>query len=478
MRRLRVTSATGGGAPGSGGRRCRAGSARLALLAAVVLLAAAPVRAQTNLETNSGIQFNFSAPGAANLALGGAFVGLAFDGTAAYTNPAGLTNLLAPELWFEARSWSYTHVYTDRGRIPGVEITGRGEDDVPGLVAGEATDGVVGPSFFSYVHPGRDWSVALYGHKLLDFEASFSTRGAFLERIRRTDPQGFGVLGERAGRLPALRNRMRTTIDSVGVSGAYRLTPALSLGAGLSYSDFRIDSLAERFVHPDLFAPADLDDPEAVANIQRQWGGDADWSVVAGVLWQSRNRVWSAGAVYRQGPDFGFRTLSRDGPGSPLTFEPVEGSAVFHVPDVYGLGVAWRPSDRLTVALDWDRVEHSDLLDDFTDVFGLAALFPEGDPELDRFRIEDADELHLGVELWFPRPGSALLVRLGGWYDPDHGLHFDGENPGLQAVFRGASDQVHATAGVGIATRIYQVDVAVDWSERLTIVSLSVGRRF
>ena len=51
------------------------------------------VLAQTNSEINAGIQFNFSNPGARSLGFGGAFIGLADDATAAYTNPAGLTNL-------------------------------------------------------------------------------------------------------------------------------------------------------------------------------------------------------------------------------------------------------------------------------------------------------------------------------------------------------------------------------------------------
>ena len=62
--------------------------------------------AQTNLETNAGVQFNFSTPGAGNLALGGAFLGLAFDASAAYTNPAGLTTIAAPETLVEARHWT------------------------------------------------------------------------------------------------------------------------------------------------------------------------------------------------------------------------------------------------------------------------------------------------------------------------------------------------------------------------------------
>lgn len=473
MRRLLIRPPPPGGGPPVAG-----GAFRVGLLVVLTLMAgAAPLSAQTNLETNAGIQFNFSAPGAANLALGGAFIGLAFDGTAAYTNPAGLTTIVDPEAWFEVRGWSYTHVFTDGGRIPGQEPTGEGLDTIAGLRSAEATDHLFGPSFVSYVKPWRDWSFAVYAHKLLDFEANFSTRGAYLERIRSRNPQGLGILGERSGRLPALRNRMEVGIDSYGAAAAYRLTPRLSLGAAVVYHDFRIDSVAERFV-PDLFDPPRFDEPSRVVNEQLQQGRDGDWGFLAGALWQDRHRTWSLGAVYRQGPEFRFRAVSRRGPGSELPFPTVRRRAVFHVPDVYAVGVAWRPTDRLTLALDYDRVEYSDLMDDFTDIFDLASLFPEGDPELDRFHIDDVGEIHLGVELWFPRPFRAYSLRFGAWYDPDHGLRFEGENPSFRAVFRGGSDEVHGTVGVGVTTHGYQLDVAADVSDRFSVLSVSIGRRF
>jgi hypothetical protein len=469
---------------GRGNGRRRPG-ARALCLATLLASAAAPLAAQTNLETNSAVRFNFAAPGAANLALGGAFIGLAFDGTAAYTNPAGLTSIVDPEAWLEARHWSYTHVYTDRGRIEGQDPTGTPPDTVTGLQTGEATDSVAGPSFASYVHPVAGWSLALYAHKLLDFEAGFSTQGAYLERIRSQNPLGLGILGERSARLAALRNRMDAEIDSYGIAVARRVGGGVSLGGSLSYSRLRLDSLAERFL-PDLFCapgapvcPPPLEEARLV-NSQTQTGDDGDWSFSAGALWQSPDRTWSAGGVFRRGPAFDLTTRSRSelGRDDPLFFELPDGRGVFHVPDVYGIGLAWRPSDRYTVALDYDRVEYSDLLDDFLDIFHLDALFPGADPELGAFRIDDADEVHLGGEVWIPRGDRAVSVRLGVWYDPDHTLRFEGENAAYRAVFRGGEDEIHWTGGLGVAFRALQLDVAFDYSDRVSILSISAGRRF
>lgn len=461
-------------------RSIRAVTPVVLVLALVLLSAAVPAAAQTNLETNSAVQFNFAAPGAANLALGGAFIGLAFDGTAAYTNPAGLTTLLQPEVWLEARHWRYTHVFTDRGRIAEAGMpTGEGQDTLAGLRRGEAENAVTGPSFACYVHPLRSWTFAVYAHKLLDFEADFSTQGAFLERVRSVNPQGFGILGERTGRLPALRNRMETEIDSYGLAAARRVGSGVSLGASLAYHRFRMDSRAERFVPGSLTAPPRFDRVE-LRSVQSQEGEDGDWGFGLGALWQSPTRTWSVGAVYRSGPGFDFRARSESAlaEDEALFFDGRDQRAVFHVPDTYGVGFAWRPTDRFTLAVDYARVEYSDLLDDAVDVFDLRGLLAVEDDELGAFRIDDADELHAGIELWLPRGGRALSLRFGAWYDPDHTLRFEGENLAYRAVFRGGSDQLHFTVGAGLAYPRFQVDVAFDYSERSSIVSVSAGRRF
>ena len=49
-------------------------------------------------EAPPALEFSFSNPGARSMALGGAFVALADDATAAFANPAGLVQLLRPEV--------------------------------------------------------------------------------------------------------------------------------------------------------------------------------------------------------------------------------------------------------------------------------------------------------------------------------------------------------------------------------------------
>src|SRR6185503_5660002 len=100
-------------------------------------LLATPLLAQSNDEIQSALQWNLSTPGARSLALGGAFLGLADDATAAYANPAGLSQLQQPELSVEGRSWDFTSRFVDRGHQPATGVTGIGVDIVDGLQLGE-----------------------------------------------------------------------------------------------------------------------------------------------------------------------------------------------------------------------------------------------------------------------------------------------------------------------------------------------------
>ena len=133
--------------------------------------------------------FSLSPPGARSLAMGGAFLGLADDATAAYTNPAGLTNLAVggAEVTVEVRGAQYSSSFADRGHYKndtsstsGPDLTHTGQDFVDGLQFGKADGYVTGLSFLSYgfVLPGG-LTVALYRHELGNFQSSFEAQGPF-----------------------------------------------------------------------------------------------------------------------------------------------------------------------------------------------------------------------------------------------------------------------------------------------------------
>src|SRR6476659_7541126 len=92
---------------------------RFVFLAALCTLAALPLAApNTDIESLSGLQFNFGNPGARSLGMGGAFLGLADDASAAEANPAGLTILRKPEFSIEGRNYMQDQVLTTSGTYP------------------------------------------------------------------------------------------------------------------------------------------------------------------------------------------------------------------------------------------------------------------------------------------------------------------------------------------------------------------------
>src|SRR5258705_13713234 len=97
---------------------------RFVFAAAVCTLIALPLAAQnTDIESLSGLQFNFGNPGARSLGMGGAFLGLADDASAAEANPAGLTILRKPESTLEWRNYQEQQVFTTSGTFPHLQRT-------------------------------------------------------------------------------------------------------------------------------------------------------------------------------------------------------------------------------------------------------------------------------------------------------------------------------------------------------------------
>lgn len=441
--------------------------ATVVVLALGLVLWSTGAAAQTNSEINAGIQFNFSSPGARSLAFGGAFVGLADDATAAYTNPAGLTNLSLPEVAFEGRSWDYTTTFVDYGNASG-QATGGANcqngvgDCVDGVVMGESSETASGLSFLSVAYPKGNWAVAIYRHELAHFRASFRDQGIFF--------------GTAPGRYFPISAEMDLDVVNYGISGALRLSEAFSLGLGVSYYDLGLDALTRRynitagtgFAPGEYFGPPDYADTNIRSTVSEK-GDDTAFGVSLGLLFRATESL-SIGAVYRQGPKFDCTsTATRLSPAGETTV--VE--TVLQVPDVIGVGVAYRLSDRATLSFDYDFVRYSQLTDDIKDAYGRT------DQDLENYVVDDGNELHLGFEYLFLTKKVIIPVRLGVWQDPDHKIRYEGESEAERARFSGGDDQTHYTAGIGVAVGTpFELNIAYDHSDTVKTASLSAVIRF
>ena len=425
-----------------------------------LLLAAAAGHAQGT----TMLEFSFSNPGARAMGFGGAFIGLADDATAAYANPAGLVQLTRPEVSLEARAWTHDTPFTAGGRAAG-QPSGLGIDTLPGLTGGVSTEDARGLSFLSWVQPLGRWSLALYRHQLARFDSRFVTNGLFA-----------GPAGPTAVRLPDAISSTHLDDVSLGLSAAYRVSDAFSVGLGLSRVEVEVDIREETFLpHDDTiearFAPATYSPARSIGSTEII-STETDWVLLAGFLWRLSDRI-SLGGVYRQGPSVEAEAIATAGPAFSPDVPPGATRRLgtkLRTPDVLGLGIAARlPGDALTLSFDWVRVEYSDLL-------------AGRDPEVfdDPFVLSDGEEIHAGLEYVFLAASPLVALRAGAWLDPDHRIAAD---PALvdvfeRALFRGGENELHLAAGVGVAFPAFQLDLAVDFSDLVDTAALSVIWQF
>ena len=491
------------------------------LLLSLLLTSASAAWTQIEFSTDTrdpatAVKLNLSTPGARSLAMGGAFLGLADDATAAYTNPAGLSNLTVggSEVAVEVRQWQFNSVFPDKGHYNSVAgqrtfPTFIGQDSgTDGLELGEAHSETSGLSFlsFGYVMPGG-LVLALYRHELGNFRNSFESQGPFNDfrcgepfyRFRDTDCELW--------RVQPTRSSIDLEIVNYGLSAGFAfdvslggLESSLSLGIGLSYYEAEMSRLVEdyawcRFVGPDgdgfcefeadpeWRQPGGFFGPPDFSPDNRSWrdfeaADDDAFGVNVGFLWKlGREQRFSVGGVFRQGPDFETEQTWQDLNPGREEFRGVRPGKLT-VPDVIGVGVAYRSAEGKTkIAFDANRVRYAQTLVDFT-------LALEDEETRDDYTADDIDQLHLGFERTILVVESLFVgsARFGVWNEPFHDPRYIGEDGDLEALYvrdRPTDDEIHLSAGLGLVIKEdYQIDMAVDVSDPVTTVSFSLVKFF
>jgi long-subunit fatty acid transport protein len=409
----------------------------------------------TDSETNASIPFNLSAPGARSMGMGGAFLGLADDATAAYTNPAGLTQLVTPEVSAEARHTSYSIPYANGGSAT---IDPFSAAKVNSSDSSSSTSNL---SFLSFVLPHDRWSFAFYRDELVHFDGDFSADGT--------------ILGDNQFETFPLSAHSNLKIIDYGVTAAYKAADNVSLGIGLSYYDFNINTAITRseFEGNDAGIPAGTP-----VNQQIQRGSDHDVGVNLGARFVLSEHL-SAGLVYRQGGKFDYRASSTV-LVDPVTVVADLSKVKFKVPDEYGAGLSWHPNDNFVLNFDADFIQYSQL------THGIQSLFGNDPAVVSRLSIPNGTEYHLGGEYTFTQMAHPFSVRAGVWHDPRHSIEYKGADPGddigalgLATLFGvGKGSQTHFSLGGGFAFAKFQIDAAADFSDLSDMYSISAVYHF
>lgn len=486
---------------------------RKAFVAAVVVsivLSSAALAQNTDIEALAGIQFNFANPGARSLAMGGAFLGLADDASAAEANPAGLTILKDPEISFEGRNFQNFASVNSSGTFP---------DVVPESFSSFSRR--VEPAFASIVIPVKKFAFAAYYHQTLNYTNAVSVLPQFdsLGQVTRQVPNFFVPRAQNRGtatpvgaeecarqqandplscqefRLIPFISAVSVNMKTWGVAGAWK-KGNLSLGVGARYQTFNEGAFTSRFFFDD-FGGAQPG-PTLVQATGLTGGGEigeeTDITFTAGFKWAIRDNL-SIGGVVKQGAEFdapAFILLDAD-----ADFIPIADSK-FHIPDIAGLGFSYKPAklgtrelnQALTISADAVFVKYSNLTDDFRATKGGTEFLQNG------FEAEDAIEVHVGGE-YFLSTKIPLAVRVGYWRDPAHSIRYTGpitcddpnyvpeDRAGCQInriatsiLLPGGEDLNHLSVGVGLAWPKFQIDAAYDTSDTFKVGSLSFVKRF
>jgi long-subunit fatty acid transport protein len=390
---------------------------------------------------------------------GSAFVAVADDATAAFTNPAGLTfGSRTLEASAEVRYRRLDTPFLSVGRLSGIP-SGQGLDTVSGPVYGVSVDSAVRPYFVSLAYSNGRWALAAYRHELVFQNNSFLSQGPF-----------FLAAGTFDGRLLGLSALREIGIVTYGASAAYRLSPHVSIGEGFALYHF---SLSSSFAAVNANSFYDQVDPttagENASATQDGSGTQVAFNVGALV---TVNRAVRVGAVFRQSASFRFSQVN-SAPGAA----DVSRSGTFHTPGVFGVGVRLQPTETWAVAADYDRVQYSHLTMDFITL--------QVDPAVsDRIGIADGNEFHVGTEYTFVGWGN-LSIRAGAWFDPNHAIQYRSDGSGsdtdtrFKAVFPGGTSVWHYCGGLGLPlSRSLEINIGSDFTSRRRYISASIVARF
>jgi long-subunit fatty acid transport protein len=407
--------------------------ARVRVVFILLLLATAPnLFAITDEEIYRNFEFSFQNPGARSTAMGGAFIGVADDATAAEANPAGLTILTKPEVSFE-----YRNVRFDDDSLNSFNPFIRGELEV---VSSNDIKDSNQPSFLSVVFPAGGATVGFSRQEVL------SQEGEINEDLR--------LLFANATLNLQATARSDFKIVNYNFSSASKLTDHFSLGVSLRYSHIDATTfvsnvgLINGVPAPNVHFETAMDDT------------DSAFAFNVGALY-SGSHV-SVGAVYKRNPKFELDAVET----GPAAAKPGPFSNVIRVPDSFGFGGAVKPNDNLTISSDVVWIQYSKLTDDFQ--AGYSFLTDALNNQTLTYQVDDAWEYHIGGEGVVFIKGHAVALRQGYYLRPSNSLTVESaptldpiSRQFLDRLYTKKDDEHHFTFGAGI---VFGPHFQLDWA--------------
>ena len=410
--------------------------------------AVCPARAQSPIGTlisqQSRTTFTVEGAGARAMGLGGAFIAVADDATAVSFNPAGLAQLLNPEMSLVGRGLNQQVGYQD------FQTTGQGRQ----LAVSDSlsTRTRLDPLFLSATAPVR------VGERNLVFQLSIQRAFALGESDRRDLEETPLVTGTGVPSHLSQSISQSGQIDVYSAAVAYEVSQRILLGIAWNQWRGRWDLASASSESVNL---------TRTTLAFRQTNALDGSNFNLGLIW--RWPTWSLGLVRRSGfhADYVFATSleAPSAPGSSFKGRPV--TTGLHWPASTGIGFAYRPGERWLVTADlthtlWSTARY---------MSPLPGLNGQSFFDFDKVgRTPNATDLHLGTEYLFLTAGDAVIpLRAGLSREPQ---------PVVDAVTGSQRVMYRASVGSGFKRGRFSVDVAYrySWAQRQTSQFLEIDQ--
>ncbi len=364
--------------------------------------------------------------GARALGMGGAFIPVADDATAASWNPGGLIQLEKPEISIVTE---YTHRSEANTFAMHPEATSTGYTDDANV------------NYLSAAYPfeafGKNMIVSLNYQQLYDFNRDWS----------------FSYIFDSTWQSNKYKYEQEGDIYALGLAYAVRFTPDFSAGATLNYwGDFINENKWKQKYHNT--GALDLGGISGIYDLAKKEEYDFEgWNMNLGFLWRMTEHLTAGGVLkapfkadishritrhestsYPDFPDANVVTNTSDRYGEDL-----------RMPMSLGFGLAYRFSDAFTVAADFYHTQWSHF--EYEDSQGNRLSPISGKENAD---ISDTTWFRLGCEYLFIGEKFTVPVRAGVFYDP--------------APSDDSPDDYYGFAlGTGIAYKNYVFDIAYQY---------------
>ncbi len=353
--------------------------------------------------------------GARALGMGGAFIGVADDATAASWNPGGLIQLETPEMSL-VLGYNYRKENTSYRAFPEAS----GPQDV-------STRDI---NYLSAAYPfslfGKNMIVSLNWQHLYDFNKKVNYAYNLSEPFPPYDLH------------QVIDYKQEGSFKSISPAMAIQITPAVSVGMTLNiwrqdlYDnkwDVSYRSLGNgTFVGFPFNSQTRIDESYAMEGLNLEWVNPSEWQNInfnLGLMW-SINQTFTLGAVFkspfeaRLKHDYHYwSTLTYPTYPAGNTTDEFRNSekVTLDMPMAYGLGLAIRLSDQFTMDVDVYQTRWSDYA--LQDESGAVTNPITGKPQSES-DVGDTVQIRTGLEyLFMPKQKYIVPFRAGLFYDPE-----------------------------------------------------------